>query len=172
MTKDIVIGFIGEDQPGIISLMSQAVVKHGGNWQASRMSRLAGFFSGIAEIQIDEEEIPSLTQSLEALEGLSISILNALTPEPAAASQLMRLNIIGPDRKGILSDVSRKLAGESINVVEMQTSIGPAPMSGEPMFTADAEVVIPLGTDIDDLTTQLNLIADDLGVDVLIEDAT
>jgi glycine cleavage system regulatory protein len=171
MQKDIVIGFIGEDQPGIVRLLSQTVAEHQANWQESRMSYLGGFFSGIAQVKIDEAELPSLKRSLEAMEGFTVAVLDARADADNEPGRRMAFNIIGPDRKGILSEVSAQLAAQGINVLAMDTSIGPAPMSGEALFTTDAEVLVPEAVDLAELTMQLNDIADSLGVDVHIEDA-
>ncbi|MBT3562662.1 MAG: ACT domain-containing protein [Gammaproteobacteria bacterium] len=80
------------------------------------------------------------------------------------------LNIVGPDRTGILNEVAQALAEAEVNVIEMETHIAAAPMSGELTFSADARVEVPDTVDIGDLVVKLNGIADNLGVDILLEE--
>lgn len=170
MARDMVIGFIGQDQPGIVRQLSKLVSEHGGNWLDSRMSQLGGFFSGVARIEIDASQFDALERDLGEIYGVIITIQDSIEMQVDADALRMKLNIIGPDRKGILSEVSDRLAARGVNVMQMDTSVAPAPMSGELLFTADAEVIIPAGVDVVQLNSDLNEIADDLGVDVLIEE--
>lgn len=170
MTRDMVIGFIGQDQPGIVQQISRLVSDHGGNWMDSRMSELGGFFSGLARIEIDAAQFDALERDLGELYGVLITVQDSVEVAINADALTMKLNIIGPDRKGILSEVSQRLADRGVNVMQMDTSVAPAPMSGEPLFTADAEVIVPAGVDVMKLSEDLDAIANELGVDVLIEE--
>ena len=167
---DVIIGFIVADKPGVIQKLSNAVSENGGNWLESRMSQLGGFFSGVVKIEITEAELPALTISLKSLQEFTVTIREPVTSSQPVASQLVRLNIIGPDRPGILREVSNKLADKKVNVIEMETSVHAAPMSGGPIFEADAEVAVGNDTDMAKLVVQLDALADELGVDILLED--
>ena len=134
------------------------------------MVQLGGFFSGMAQVECAQEHIESLTLALEAIPDLSVNVLDPVQSEPSAAGARMRLNIVGPDRRGILSEVMNELAARQVNVLQLETSVAPAPMSGELLFTADAEVQVPAETDVAELVDQLNTIGDSLGVDVLLEE--
>jgi glycine cleavage system regulatory protein len=83
----------------------------------------------------------------------------------------MKLDIIGPDRPGILQDVTSQLVGYGINVVEMETVVRPASMSGELNFIADALVEVPNEVDIESLDKQLDAVARNLGLDILFEES-
>jgi glycine cleavage system regulatory protein len=65
--------------------------------------------------------------------------------------------------------VSSALAGRAINVKVMTTGISGAPMTGEALFNANAEIEIPDEVDIDDLNDQLEAIANELTVDISLE---
>ncbi|MBT3830623.1 MAG: ACT domain-containing protein [Gammaproteobacteria bacterium] len=83
----------------------------------------------------------------------------------------MKLDIVGPDRPGILQDVTSELVGHGINVIEMETEVRPASMSGELNFIADAFVEVPIEVDIESLDRQLGTIARNLGLDILFEES-
>jgi glycine cleavage system regulatory protein len=57
-----------------------------------------------------------------------------------------------------------------VNVVELESRVSPAPMSGEPTFYSDAIVEVPVGTNKGLLVERLNEIGVDLGVDILLDE--
>jgi glycine cleavage system regulatory protein len=69
-----------------------------------------------------------------------------------------------------LQDVMNQLVGYGINVIEMETEVSPASMSGELNFIADALVEVPNEVDIESLDQQLGVVARNLGLDILLED--
>jgi glycine cleavage system regulatory protein len=172
MPASLIISFIGDDRPGIVQVIADVVATHGGSWQESRMSGLGGYFSGTARILIDSEKLEDLDQGLQSLEGLTF-VLRPLRQEPSdKTTQMMKLDIVGPDRPGILQDVMNQLVGYGINVVEMETEVSPASMSGELNFIADALVEVPNEVDVENLDRQLDVVARNLGLDILFEDFT
>ena len=64
---------------------------------------------------------------------------------------------------------SAALADRQINVEELTTRRVDAPMSGEPMFEAQAIIRVPDETNLDTLSTGLESIASDLMVDLTLE---
>jgi len=170
MVRNLIIGFIGQDRPGLISSLTQVVSEHGGNWLESRMSRLAGHFAGTARIEVDEANVDALQAALRSMDHLTFLFREPGESEEADTTRAMRLNIIGPDRPGILREISNELARQVINVVEMETRVSAAPMSGELTFMADAQIRVPLAANVAALVEKLNSIADDLGVDILLDE--
>ena len=168
--KKLIIGFIGVDQPGIVGRLSHLVNSHGGSWQESQMVQLDGYFSGIASVDIDPTANDALKAELSAIDGLTVNLLDSLG-RGDRGGQPVTLNIIGPDRTGILAEVSGAMASRNINVTNMVTRVEPASMSGELLFHADADVSLPGDTDLASLAAELDEIGNRLGVDVLIEDA-
>ena len=79
------------------------------------------------------------------------------------------LNIIGPDRPGILSEVSGALLAKGVNVVELETRVGPAPMTGDQTFFAEASILVPATVSMALLQEQLNEVADALALDIRVE---
>jgi len=62
------------DQPGVVERLATLVAKHEGNWEESRMSRLAGQFAGILKIQISQARREAFRQSLSELESEGILV--------------------------------------------------------------------------------------------------
>ena len=171
MPESLIVSFIGDDRPGVVRVIADVVARHGGSWQESRMSGLGGYFSGTARILISSDSLEALDQSLQSLEGLTCIIRQLRETSPDETTQKMKLDIVGPDRPGILQDVTSELVGHGINVIEMETEVRPASMSGELNFIADALVEVPNEVDIESLDKQLGAIARNLGLDILFEES-
>lgn len=172
MPASIVFTFIGSDKPGLIRQLSQTVTDCGGNWLESRMSQLAGQFAGIARVQIEPEQADKLHQALLALSGTDLEISIQTDNAPAAASNCrqLHLSLVGNDRLGIVHELSKALAERNINVSEMNTNVTSAPMTGEPLFEAEAEIQVPASIDLAELSEALEEIADELAVDIQLND--
>ena len=173
MNHSLVFTFIGADKPGLIQRLSHTVSQHGGNWLESRMSQLAGQFAGIVQVAVDERHAGELRDALYGLagEGLTIVVTADQSTRKESDCRRLRLSIIGNDRPGIVREVAAALAQRHINVNEMDTSITSAPMSGDPLFEAVAEIEVPKSLDIAELNTQLDAIADALTVDIDLEES-
>lgn len=167
MSNSIVFTFIGRDQPGLVEKLSSTVADHGGNWLESRMSQLAGQFAGVVRVAVSEEQEAGLCAALEALDAQGLTIVSHPSDEVAPASDSsLFLHIIGNDRAGIVREVSRALARQHINVIDMHTEITSAPMTGDPLFEASAEVQVPESFDRDELEDALEAISDQLGLEI------
>ncbi len=173
MHTSLIITFIAGDRPGLVEHLSRVVTEHEGNWLESRMTQLAGQFAGIARVSLPEGRTAELRKALAALQdsGLDISVHDANdAPRPANLRQLF-LGIIGPDRPGIVREVSAALSGCGINVAEMSTRITSAPMSAEALFEAEAEIQVPRELDLEQLNRLLDDISDRLDIDIDLEEA-
>ena len=173
MQTCIVFTFIGNDKPGLIETISQAVASQGGNWLESRMSQLAGKFAGIIRVSVADDHSPALIDALKALEqqGLAVLIETDESSVSAITTKTLQLNIVGLDRPGIVKEVSQALAQHKINVVEMSSHISSAPMTADPLFNADATIALPDNVDIDELQEELEDIANELTLDISIDEA-
>jgi len=173
MTTAMVFTFIGADKPGLVQKLAQTVGSHGGNWLESRMSELAGQFAGIVQVAVSEAQLPALRSALLALSGDELTVVVANNHRAGNADQYrhLRLSIIGNDRPGIVREVASALAARHINVREMDTTITSAPMSGDPLFEAVAEIQVPKTLNLDELNEQLDAIADALTIEIDLEES-
>jgi glycine cleavage system regulatory protein len=169
MQRALVMTIIGEDRPGLVESVAAIVAEHGGNWLASRMSRLGGQFAGILRVEAPTDRESALRLALKQLEKQGLTIVvqpdKALTPTPTPA-RLSSLDIVGHDRPGIVRQISRILAQYGVNVEELETECDSAPMSGEVLFKAHAKLGIPSGCNTAALREDLEQIAADLIVEI------
>ncbi|WP_339339194.1 ACT domain-containing protein [uncultured Oceanicoccus sp.] len=171
MSTSIVFTFIGNDKPGLVEKLSNTVSEQGGNWLESRMSQLAGYFAGIARIQISNDKADQLRAALNALSGedLSINLEDRAIDDNTSDYTNIKLSLLGNDRPGIVKELSSALAALQINVCEMNTNVTSAPMTAESLFAASAEIQAPITLDLAQLTDRLDEIANQLDVDIRLE---
>lgn len=164
----LVLSFMGHDKPGLVGLLSKTIADHQGNWQESAMSRLGGQFAGILIIQAPASEHPALIAALEQLQqqGLKIHVEPSTEVASGSSGRAVTLDLVGHDKAGIVRDISRTLAGMQINVHRMRTELTSGSMSGEQLFKAHAELLVPSSVDLDQLQDTLEAIASDLMVDI------
>jgi glycine cleavage system regulatory protein len=168
---DLVLTVIGPDRPGLVELVSKTVSGHQGNWESSRMARMAGRFAGILQVSVPSEEADRLASALSALEGQGLRVVVERSAPDAAApsagpSQLLRVELVGNDRPGLIRDVSSELADRGINVEELATECAGAPMAGGMLLKVIAQVRAPRSLSPDSLRQVLEARASDFMVEV------
>ncbi len=170
MNQKIVVSFIGRDEPGLVSRIADVVKQKGGNWLESRMSQLAGQFAGVGVVEAAASDMAGIRAAIADLPDISTLIQDAEAETEVKNSRILTLNIVGPDRPGIVFDVTHALAEFVANIAEMDTHVSAAPMTGEITFSADASVEIPFEMEWKSIAEKLDQVAGDLGVDILLDE--
>ena len=169
--NSLVLTLIGEDRAGLVESVASVVAAHDGNWLDSRMNRLAGKFAGILRIDVAPEAEGDLIAALSQLAGLNIIVESAGSDATESRLRPLVLDVIGADHPGIVRDITSVLAKAGAIIEELTTGCIPAPMTSEPMFTAHITLAAPINLDLDDLQGRLEAIANDLVVEVELDDA-
>jgi len=163
----LVLTVIAPDQPGLVETVAQCVAGHGGNWLESSMSRMAGQFAGILRVAVPTEAYDELVAALNDLAKQGIRVVVAESGiEPSCSWKPIHLDLLGNDRPGIVRDITRVLAELGVNLERFTTEVNPAPMSGDPLFHAEALLAVPQGLTLDALQGRLEGLADDLMVEL------
>jgi glycine cleavage system regulatory protein len=171
MTRSqLVLTLIGLDRPGLVETIAAEVARHNGNWEESRMARLAGHFAGLLRVSVPADAAQPLTDALSRLasSGLKLVVEPALAV-PGGPGRSLRLELVGNDREGIVRDLARVLSRRNVNVEELHTSCEAAPMAGGTLFRASALVRVPSDVPLDDLRAALESLADDLMVELSVD---
>lgn len=168
MRTTLLLTAVGTDKTGLVESLAKRIAAAGGNWEESRLARLGGQFAGIVLVTVDTTKTDALVASLRELEasGLVVTARPVATPSAATSGQRVRLTVTGGDRAGIVRDVSRILAERGVNVEELESSMGSAPMSGEALFVARARLLVPTGVDLPALRSALEGLGNELMVDL------
>lgn len=173
MNSSYIITFIADDRPGLVEQLSAVIKQNQGNWLESRLSQLGGKFAGLILVSLPQECSRALETDLASLDPGCLSVSVTATGEQAvpAPGSSITLSVIGPDRQGIVQEISRVLAREHINVIELDSAVNSAPMSAEMIFNARIHASIPEGTDLDGLRETLDSIAEDMTLEIDLEQA-
>ena len=172
MAKTLVLTFIADDRPGLVERLSDTVAEAGGNWLESRMVHLAEKFAGLARVELPDARVAGFRTAASRLaeQGFRLTVEEAATTAPEPDGPVFNLDLVGPDRPGIVRDIAHCLAARGVSVEEMETDMRGAPMGGEPLFYARARVRVPVGLAADDLRDALESLAATLMVDVALRD--
>lgn len=167
MQNRYVITFIGDDRRGIVEQLADVIQRHNGNWLDSKLSQLEGKFAGLILIEIADDRSTALEQALRDLPGgdLSVRVTEAGKAESHTGAALT-LTLTGPDRPGIVREISRALATAGINVSKMESHVEGAAFTGEPMFHAILNAKAPETLSVDALQDSLDRIADEMTLEI------
>jgi len=165
-----VITLLGADRPGLVETVSKAVADHGGNWEESRMARLAGHFAGVLLVSVAPGAAEALESQLRALGGMQV-VVDRGKDSRAEGSRLMEIELVGNDRPGIISEVSAVLAARGVNIEELESSSESAPMAGHNLFRMVARVSAAGALDTAALRAELEALAGDLMVDISLDES-
>lgn len=172
MARALVLTVIGEDRPGLVEALAELIAVHEGSWDESRMARLAGHFAGVVQIHLPEEQAPALVAALPGLaeRGLEVTVVDSdWSLANVDHRHSFRLELVGQDRPGIIRQVSRALAELGVSVQDLRTVVESAPMSGERLFRAQAELAPPPDVARETIRNALERLADDMMVDLSFE---
>ena len=168
--NSLIISAVGSDRPGIVSELSRAITSHGGNIEKSRMTRLGSDFTIIMLVTVDPKWEESLVVALQAIKELSITtrgteantVIADENCKDNTAGENCQISLSGADNEGIVKVLSKYLAEKSINIIEMDTHVSQAPVSGTPLFNLKTITSTPMNLNISDIQSDLDQIRMDL----------
>ncbi len=158
---------LGEDRPGLVDAVAGAISDHGGSWIQSHLARVDGQFAGIVAASVPDAALTSFRTGLDAVAdaaGLTVAVA-VVDSDGSDAGSAFDLELIGPDRQGVVRDLTRSLARLDANIDELVTETRDAPMAGGRVFELQATVRGPGSLDTEAVISGLT----DLGTEFIIE---
>ena len=169
MQQQYVITFAGADRTGLVETLADLVKAHGGDWQQSELTRLGGAFAGVILVFVSDEGFNALDQAVQTSGNTDLSIhLTRATAEPHIEPNL-RLALTGPDRPGIVYEITHELAELQINILHFSSHVQSGAWSGEALFIADLETRTPAELDLDELRDRLDAVEEKMTLEIDIE---
>ncbi len=162
----------GKYRPGIVADGSQVLYENGCNLEDSTMNLLADEFTMILLFTAGEEDIgEQLSKECRRLErekGVSAFLrpVGASRPVAKATFTERTLHVEGIDQAGIVYKVSRFLADNSLNIVDLVSHIKASPNSGTAFYVMDIDIQIPKETDMDSINDGLAQVGEELNVEI------
>jgi glycine cleavage system transcriptional repressor len=147
MKSHFVLTLTGPDRIGIVDQLTRLLRDHGGNVETSRMARLGGEFAILMLVSMPSEQRAALDPDLEGLAGQGYK-LTTTQVEPVQTLTHpgwlpYRVEVHGADHEGIIQEVAHYLSQRGINIESMDSETTPAPISGVPLFTMTAHILVP-----------------------------
>jgi len=165
---NFVITLLGRDRLGIVESFSKMVTEHGGAWCESRVLQVEGQFGGVflADVKPENADLfeSALRKTFEAEFTLGI-VRSAAGAQPQAVHNTFRVRVICSDRRGLLHQFAQLCTAREINIVELQTNLGPAPMTGLMMFEINAVGDTPVALGRAEFRDALEALGNDVVVD-------
>lgn len=170
MPKRFVLSLTGSDRIGIVRHVTESILECGGDVQASRMARLGGEFAMLMLVSIPDSETNRLSDNVEKLSGEGFKVLLTETEWGISARRKgwlpYKIKVRGANHEGIIHEISEHLSDQGIHIETVDTNVVPAPMSGAPLFTMEAIVVVPPDLPKQKWQGELEEAADQLNVEL------
>ena len=168
MRKHLVITITGHDRTGIVEHITKLLLEYHGNVEESRMARLGGEFAMLMLVSVPEIKFEAARESMRSLRNEGFKVTTGETNQGYAARftgwMPYQVKVSGADHEGIIYQITRHLAERGINIETMDTDMLSAPMSGTPLFTMTAVVLVPPDLP-SDWRDELEAVGNDLNVD-------
>ena len=167
-TTSLVVSIVGADRHGIVSLLADRAQRFGANWAASRLTRLATEFAGTVHFEVPRENADALANALRGLESSGLQIVIARSDGAKVPDSLrsVELELVGEDRLGIVSRLTRILAERSVSIESIHTEIIRSGVSGKQTFKIEAHLLVPAALSVDALRLELGTLASEMMVDI------
>lgn len=152
---------IGKDRPGLVAAVTGVLHERGGNIEDSAMTILGGHFAIVLLVTTDDDpdELDQVLHDQLTRFGLTISVSQAALPATTLASTHL-LSVYGADKPGIVATVTKALAENDANIVDLETQI--VGQQDEPVYAMVLEFSC---TDDDAVAKAITRACQELGVD-------
>ena len=132
--EKIIIYANGKDRVGIISDITKEISNLGGNIETSKMIKLDQEFNMLVLISIDKQNIDLLEKNLLLHnDDLEIYIKKTLNKKTNLNNEYIFI-LKGADTEGIVHQCTSLFSNLKINIIDLETKIINAPITGAPLF--------------------------------------
>lgn len=175
MKKRFIMTAFGKDRPGILADVSQLIYENGCNLEDSTMTILSNEFAMILLLEGGEEggleeRLLADCRRLEREKGISafIRALGGESVKRRGPVTSFSLHVKGLDQAGIVYKISRYLADQHINILNLDSRMSYSPESGAAIYTMEMQIEVPEGMNEGTLDLGLTRIRNELNVDIAI----
>lgn len=148
MTKDsgrqwFMLTVVGGDQPGIVAGLTQALYQGGVALGEATMARLAGNFTMMLTVHspLSTEATGALIEPLARRLGLRFHIDPVDARLHTHLEPNLHVVVHGADRPGIVAEVTQILAGQGVNILDLDSDV--AGTEAQPIYVMIIEAFSP-----------------------------
>jgi glycine cleavage system transcriptional repressor len=165
----LILTAIGPDRVGLVEKISEFISSRDCNIEDSKMAAFYGEFAVIILITGDAGKLAQIAhdyRDIESETGLTIVIKTPSPKKPAEPFIPYRLTAACMDHPGIVHKISAVLSELAVNIESMETKTYFAPMSGTPLFQLEADLAVPVRTNINQLRERLAELQREENIDI------
>ena len=168
-TNHLILTAVGPDRVGLVEKISQFIARHGCNIEDSKMAVFCGEFAVIVLISGEVKKLSTIASDYRAIESETGLTISTKTPAARATTQAFlpyKLTASCMDHPGIVYRISNVLSSMGVNIESMETKTYAAPISGTPIFQLEADVAVPVQTNINQLRERFGEIQREENIDI------
>jgi len=165
------VSVVGKDRPGIVAGVAEVFFRLGCNIADSSCTMLAGEFAMILIVSHPRpfsksrlfEELKPVCEGL----GMSLAVRSLHADEVTrqeAAGEICMVSVYGADQPGIVYRVTRELAEQGINIMDLNTKL--IGTQAEPVYVMMLEAALPEGQTPESLEAMLGNLKKELSVEI------
>ncbi len=175
MKKTSMLAVLGKDRPGIIASVTGILFETGCNLEDVSMTVLEGEFAMMVVVSYEPSKKFAADKKLEALcRKTQLSFFwkelkgTKVRGEIRSGSSLYLISAIGRDRTGIVHHISRELAEQKLNILDLNSRIlGKDPQKA--VYAMVLEIEVPKNYSVKKLEKRLAKTAETLHIDLTLK---
>lgn len=172
--RKAIVTVLANDRPGILAAVSAAIFENNGNLEHVSQTILEHEFAGLFIVTLPEglteEALAQRMQETLSPIGMDVQV-KPLDPETRKAasvpSEPFVITCFGPDRQGLVAEITRILARHNVNVTNLRAVFEGGDDPSRNLMIYEAE--IPETTDPAMLSEELRQKASDLALEINIQ---
>lgn len=127
MSDFYILTVTGEDKPGIVSFVTSALLKEKCNLGDASMMRLGNTFAMMLMLDCAEgiEHLDEIIAEMKK-SGLRVHFDEVQNKPQTHLVPNIRITVYGADKSGIVSEVTSVLFEQSVNIIDLESSLGVA----------------------------------------------
>jgi len=161
-----IITAIGTDRPGLVDKISSIIHQNNGNIENSKMIKINDQFAMIIDFSY-LENIEVIKNDLNEIKELDITY-KTIQNSDTSNKQNKKYLINGADNQGIVNRISNFFSNNNINIIEVNTFLESAPITGTPLFNMEIMINYNNSNNISEINSKLNNLCEDLNLDIKI----
>lgn len=164
----------GKDRPGIVADVTQLLYENNCNLEDTTMSMLSDEFTINLLFSTNNDKIEQALveecRMLEQQKNISAFIRPLKERPPVVLRNLSTrtVHVEGMDQAGIVFKISRFLADNALNILDLKSTMKATPESGTALYLMDLHIQVPETTTTKTLEEGLSIVAEELNVEITV----
>lgn len=166
--EKLIIYINGKDRVGLISDITKEISNLNGNIEISKMIKLDQDFNMLILVSINNQKINLLNKNLSLYTDLNISIKKTLNNKTGPNSEYIFI-LKGADTEGIVHQCTQLFSDLNINIIDLETKLINAPVTGTPLFYIKAIISVPKSLSLQTVKNKIDNLENNANVKIKFE---